>query len=196
MQRTEPTSESRPERQFLTPLRAFAVGMILIGLFLGLWLVGQSGNPEEPPNTPVTAEAETDVPTDAEALDEFDELRAGLTAAYTQRDATLIPTLFTPSSPMRRRVNNELARLAKENLRLVPKFKTLDVRATSINPRVIRLEETLISDARFVDSAGRNITAQRSPQRQTIVWELHAVQGEWRLHESEIVRAEDLKEIE
>ena len=194
MQRTEPTSESRPERQFLTPLRAFAVGMILIGLFLGLWLVGQSGNPEEPPNTPVTAEAETDVPTDAEAIRIFEELSAVHHRAYRHRDATLIEQVYVPGSSANRQAHKQIEKLIEDNVVDKSIYRTKEVRILRRSPTEVALREKTLVRPRFVNEEGEDVTSEVSELTlQTTRWTLQLLQGEWLVSDVLIERLQPVK---
>src|SRR5688500_1975988 len=101
MQRTEPTSEPRAERQFLTPLRAFAVAGVLLALFLALWLTGQRTDPSDPASTATTLSGTPKSRPPEEVLAEWRSLRLASFQAIKAKDATLISEVFTPRSPVR-----------------------------------------------------------------------------------------------
>lgn len=184
------TQEPGPgRRQFLKPWRAFIATLLVVALSFGLWLAADTTRNEDLPTHPAAAPAQM---SEAEAKEVFTRLHKQLMKAYAKRDVTLIPRLFTAASPMRDRVLQEFRQLQAEGLRLVADSERLHVDVFSIRPDSISLRETLISDAHLLDQDGRNVTANRSPQRQEIVWELQATSDEWLLHDSEIVTAKEV----
>jgi hypothetical protein len=168
--------------------------LVFLGLMAVLVAVGAivlfTRDPAPPP-PPGTTPPETNFAlTDAEAIARFRELRALRDRLYRARDITLMSQIYTPMSPLRPIVSSEVRRLLRARVQDRSTFETRGIDLLSNEPDRVRLRETVLIKPKFVSAQGRDVSIQKRPVEQTVVWTLVPVSGTWLIEKSLITKSE------
>jgi hypothetical protein len=190
--REEPVKDpgERPDQtggRGLPPMVVFLVLMGIIAVIVGLAIATGDFRSDRGPN--VDSESGF-VLTNAEAIDRYDELHDLSLLAFRRRDLSLLAQIYTPDSPTLERVRSEIQTLIDDSVTVRPRFTTLSIRVVSNQPSEIVLEESRISDAKFVNSDGEDITEDRQPERQVVQVTLRGTNDGWFIYRSLITKAE------
>jgi hypothetical protein len=119
----------------------------------------------------------------------FEELRAAADRIYREVDSEMLETAYVQGSPAWLRVEQDLETLSENRHRFLRDYQTLELTLVDTTPNRLRLREVVVSDGRIVDASGEDVTGQRTPEKQTIDWDLRLAGGSWLIYEGTVVKS-------
>jgi hypothetical protein len=193
MQSADPNAgAARSARGPLSPAVAFLLLLAVIAVVGTILLLTR---PEAPPASapnPTTNQEPTFTLTNEEAITRFEELDRLRLELYERVDESLVPVVFTPSSPIATTVRREIRQLARDNIRVRTIFETRRIDVIANGAAEIELEQEVVVEARFLSTNGEDITSGR-PELQVVRWTLQKIDGTWLLHDAVIKKAKTLR---
>jgi hypothetical protein len=179
-----------PRQTRLSPVTVF-LGLIAVLIATGAIVLLTRDNPPEPP--PATTRTTSNFAlTNTEAIARFKELHAIQLWAYRSHDVSLLSMVFSSDSVIGDTVSNEIRDLNRDDVSARPHYETQSLEVIENGTSAIRLQQTAVFRARFVDKHGKDITVGRKPELQVIEWTLHPQQGSWLIFDSRILQAEPI----
>ena len=175
----------------LSPVKAFFALLALLVAIGGLFLLTRPTDESNPGPAP---RSDNFALTDAEAIERFKELERLDFAAYEQRDATLLATIFTSDSPARRTALQEIQRLRRARVTPDVSSETKEIDIIQNEPEEIRLRQVVLLDVHFFDQAGKDVTTSGGLERQTLMWTLHKEASAWLIHDSELTASTQIRD--
>jgi hypothetical protein len=135
-----PAEDLPPSRPgWIRAVAIFGVGALLLATLYGAW---QAVAGSDDPNAIGPGASEPDFSlTDEQAIARFEQLRDKALQATRSQDLTLVPSIFTATSPMKDRLRTEIQRLRENGVREQSKFERLNVTVTENSPSLISLLE-------------------------------------------------------
>ena len=145
------------------------------------------------PDTPTPASPETTRPdfslTEAEAIDRVKDLEELNVLLYVERDPSLIGNVYSTDSRLLGRVRREISQLVKQEVTVDVAHEIRSVDVLKNTPSEIVAVETVLSNARFFDESGSDVTRSGRPEVQEIRVTLHLESDEWLIFDSLITSA-------
>ena len=187
----EETPSSRPP--WIRAVAIVAAVALLGGALYATWQAVASNDTPEP--DPIgLGESEPDFSlTDEEAIARLDELRSAALEATRNQDVTVVPHIFTESSPMRQRLREEIQNLQENDVQERSDFERLELTVTENSPSLIHLLEVTDYFPCFRDASGEDVTVGPQAIRQEVQWSLALDDGRWLIDNSIIVNDRELK---
>ncbi|HEX2294103.1 MAG TPA: hypothetical protein VHN37_02215, partial [Actinomycetota bacterium] len=180
------------EERGLSPVRAFALVAVLATALGAAFFATRDAVPSEPPRGPVRSPDYS--LTDAEAIAEFERLHDLQVRAYEERDVSLIPVTYTADSPVRDRVEREVANLVRKRVTTQTSFTTRRLMLVSNLETEIVLDQTAVIDAAFFNGRGVEISISSPPEVQHIRWTLRQEDHRWLIHDAEILASRPVRD--
>lgn len=171
----------------VSPIKAFLVLGAVVAATIGI-VIATRPDPAPPAEPPTS----TTVPTEAEAIEIFNDLHELWLRSYREHDVTLVKSYAAPDAPVLNSTE-EIAQLARDGVRDETRVVVEDIQVVRTTAKEMKLAQTVREYPRFVDEkTGSNLTASGKPQRQTIQWTVRLYPIGWRLYRSVVTSTENL----
>lgn len=182
------------ERAFLSPGKAFALlfGVILV-LGGAIFLLRPDDLPRESVTYPAGGDAPTFELTDAEAITRFETLESLINQAFEERDASLLPSIYTTDSPVVGIASKEIRQLLHDDVVDHSTFETLEIQVLSNTADQIVLRQEVQIDSLFFTESGKDITERPRHSSQVVHWTLELENGQWKIHDSVIKESQVIR---
>ena len=183
------TTSDQPERTrgALSPLVAFAILMALVAAGAAYALTRPTTATPDPVTAPEPSPTPSDHQlTDAEAIARFKELDAVRVQALEKRTVRSLAEVATRDSPVVDRLKKTVADLRRNEVVVDELWRIRRVRVAENTSTQIRLVVNGVSNARFFDEAGDEVTEQSRRQFQTVECTMRLVASNWLLHDCTI----------
>ena len=131
--------------------------------------------------------------TDEQAIARLDELRDAALQATRNQDASVIPSVFTETSPMKDRLRSEIQKLKQNGVQERSEFERQDLRVIENSPSLITFLEVTDYFPCFRNEAGEDLTVGPGAIRQEVHWTLALNDGRWLIENSVIQEDRELK---
>jgi hypothetical protein len=197
MQETKPRTPAddspAPRPPWIRAVAIVAAVALLGGVLYATWQASAGNNDPEP--DPIgLGESEPDFSlTDEEAVARLDELRSAALEATRNQDISVIPSVFTDSSPMRKKLIEEIQKLKQNDVQERSQFERLDLTVTENTPSLISLLEVTDYFPCFRNASGKDVTVGPQAIRQEVQWSLALDDGQWLIENSVIRDDRELK---
>jgi hypothetical protein len=196
MQETKPRTPAddspAPRPPWIRAVAIAAAVALLGGVLFATWQ-GVAGDDPEPDPIGLD-ESEPDFSlTDEEAVARLDELRSAALEATRNQDISVIPSVFTDSSPMRKKLIEEIQKLKQNDVQERSQFERLDLTVTENTPSLISLLEVTDYFPCFRNASGKDVTVGPQAIRQEVQWSLALDDGQWLIENSVIRDDRELK---
>jgi hypothetical protein len=188
MQETQADDSAR----FLSPLRAFLALTLVLCVGFVIWSIS-AGSSEADLTSQSDETVEQNVLSESEARRIFRQLDQQRLDAYRALDETLVDVTFTDNGPLEKRVRSEVTRLIDDEVIPVPEVRTTSLVVTSVAEARIRLRQKAIVGLRFKDAAGKDVTDNYVVEKQTIMWTLREIDGQWLLHNAKVLEVVEVR---
>jgi hypothetical protein len=174
------------ERGPVSPIKAFLVLGAVVVATIGV-IIATRPDPPAATQQPNSAS----VPTEAEAIQIFNDLHELWLHSYRERDATLLKLYAAPKSDMRS--PDQIQLLRREHVLDKTEFDEHSATVTRIDPRRIEIEQDVTVKPRLVDDrTGEDRTVDAVTERRTVVWELRRYGDQWLIFSSTITAADPI----
>lgn len=182
-------------RGALSPVVVFVALVTLVAAITGAVLLTRETPP--PPPGPSPGGSATPTPdhtlTDEEAITRFKELDALRIRALEERSVQLLRSIFTPNSPAFERGRKSIKNLLRSEVVVDDLWDLRSVRVTSNSSTEVGLRVRGLSDARFFDEDGNEVTDQAQLERRVVSCSMRLV-TEWLLHDCRVTEAQAIEE--
>lgn len=191
--RTPAHQSPAPRPPWVRAVAILAAVALLGGALYATWqAVASEDDPESDPIG--LGESDPDFSlTDEEAIARLDELRSAALEATRNQDVTVVPLVFTETSPMRQRLREEIQKLKENDVQERSQFERLELTVTENTPTLITLLEVTNYFPCFRDASGKDVTVGPEAIRQEVQWSLALDDGRWLLQNSVIRDDRELK---
>jgi hypothetical protein len=130
--------------------------------------------------------------TDEQAIARFEELDRLRVDAYKAADVRMVSDFAGPGT-FRDQIVEELRKLKRDDVTATLDLQTESLEVVSNTSDHIRLQQQVVTNIRFFDSSGQEVTKQGRPERWTINWGLQNVDSRWLISSSKITDTEAVK---
>jgi len=176
----------------VSPVKAFAiVAGILVAVGATWYLTASNGTPSTTLDPAPSAEPDFSL-TDEEAIARAKELERLVLRAYTERDLSLLPDIYSAESKLLGKVRKEIQYLLRRDIKPQAHFNLLEMDVQKNTAQEIVLVERAEFDTRFFDASGRDVTRSGRPELQTTRLTLRLQRDEWLIFDSVITHAKPL----
>jgi hypothetical protein len=186
--RTPAEDRPPPRSGWIRLVAMLGVGALLIGTLYGVWqAVASSDDPGE------TVPREPDFSlTDEQAIARFKELESLQVSAYENVDLTAVSDFAGPG-PFKDKVVQELRKLKRDRVTATLELETEELRVESNTPEQVDLHQSVITNIRFFDLSGNEVTTRGKPERWIIDWKLQNFDSRWLISSSVITETESIR---
>jgi hypothetical protein len=169
-------SMTSSERGPVSPIKAFLVLGAVAAATIGI-IIATRPDPPAATQQPNSAS----IPTEAEAIEIFNDLHELRIRSYEQLDTTLLRHVFAPGSRIEQSTQEELRQLRRDQVTPLMLHDRRHLTVASLGTDKIVLEETALVEIRFLDQNEEDISGGVAPQEQRIRWTLSHVGNGWRI---------------
>jgi hypothetical protein len=184
--RTPAKDRPPPRSGWIRLVAMLGVGALLIGTLYGVWqTVASSDDPAVPREPDFSL-------TDEQAIARFEELESLQVNAYENVDLTAVSDFAGPG-PFKDKVVQELRKLKRDRVTATLELETEELRVESNTPEQIDLHQSVITNIRFFDLSGNEVTTRGKPERWIIDWKLQNFDSRWLISSSVITETESIR---
>jgi hypothetical protein len=167
----------------VSPVKAFLVLGAVVAATIGM-IIATRPDPPAATQQPNSAS----IPTEAEAIEIFNELHELWRRSYRDRDESLIKLYAAPDSEMQN--PDQIRLLRREHVLDKTHFEQHAASITRISSREIEVEQDVTVAPELVDArTGKDRTVDATTERRTVTWILRRYGGEWLILSSTITAA-------
>ncbi|CAN5749403.1 hypothetical protein BH20ACT23_BH20ACT23_10230 [soil metagenome] len=187
----EDMPSSRPP--WIRAVAIVAALALLGGTLYATWqAVASTDDPEPDPIGLDESEPDFSL-TDEQAIARLEELRTAALEATRNQDVSVIPAVFTETSPMRQRLIEEIQKLKENDVQERSQFERLELTVTENTPSQINLLEVTDYFPCFRNASGKDVTVGPQAIRQEVEWSLALDDSRWLIENSVIRDDRELK---
>jgi hypothetical protein len=171
------------ERGPVSPIKAFLVLGAVVAATIGM-IIATRPDPPAATQQPNSAS----IPTEAEAIEIFNELHELWLRSYRERDASLIKLFAAPDAPTLGSAE-EIRQLRRDGVLYRSQWDRQALTVISATNDEILLEEVTIRTPRFIDEASGEDLTEGEKEERTVEWTVRRYPVGWRLYRSVITDA-------
>jgi hypothetical protein len=186
--RTPAEDRPPPRSGWIRLVAMLGVGALLIGTLYGVW---QAVASSDDPGQTVPREPDFSL-TDEQAIARFKELESLQVSAYENVDLTAVSDFAGPG-PFKDKVVQELRKLKRDRVTATLELETEELRVESNTPEQVDLHQSVITNIRFFDLSGNEVTTRGKPERWIIDWKLQNFDSRWLISSSVITETESIR---